>query len=199
MQNKPNLLDALMNVTSFYTVDYENIANCKLGENKPNLPNAQMNVSSILTKDYENQPLRGLPENKPNSNPIKPDIAQWIFGVTVVVISLPSRTLHFEELLKRWFARDIGSCFSMVKNLACAECLVSIQHEVARKRDCVRHHFGPGMVVVVHPAIAWSDAGHDGRSRWAACRGGAVSPAKEHAPLSQANQVGCLDWVFGVE
>jgi len=24
MQNKPNLLDALMNVTSFYTVDYEN-------------------------------------------------------------------------------------------------------------------------------------------------------------------------------
>lgn len=35
MQNKPNFLDALMNVTSFYTVDYENIANFKLGENKP--------------------------------------------------------------------------------------------------------------------------------------------------------------------
>ena len=36
MQNKANLLDALMNVTSLITVDYKNIANCKLGENKPN-------------------------------------------------------------------------------------------------------------------------------------------------------------------
>jgi len=36
MQNKPNLLNAQMNVTSFYAAVYENIANCKLGENKPN-------------------------------------------------------------------------------------------------------------------------------------------------------------------
>jgi len=36
MQNKPNFLDALMNVTSFYTVDYEIIANSILCENKPN-------------------------------------------------------------------------------------------------------------------------------------------------------------------
>jgi len=36
MQNKPNLLNALMNVTSLITVVYENIANSKLGENKPN-------------------------------------------------------------------------------------------------------------------------------------------------------------------
>ena len=36
MQNKPNLPDAQMNVTSLYTVDYENIANWKLGENKAN-------------------------------------------------------------------------------------------------------------------------------------------------------------------
>ena len=35
MQNKPNLLNAQMNVTSLITVDYENIANWKLGENKP--------------------------------------------------------------------------------------------------------------------------------------------------------------------
>ena len=35
MQNKPNLLNNQMNVTSFYTVDYENIANWTLGENKP--------------------------------------------------------------------------------------------------------------------------------------------------------------------
>jgi len=36
MQNKPNFLDALMNVTSFYTVDYENKSNWRLGENKAN-------------------------------------------------------------------------------------------------------------------------------------------------------------------
>ena len=36
MQNKPNLLDAQMNVRSFHSVDYENKSNLKLGENKPN-------------------------------------------------------------------------------------------------------------------------------------------------------------------
>ncbi len=36
MQNKPNFRNAQMNVTSFYTVDYENKSNWKLGENKPN-------------------------------------------------------------------------------------------------------------------------------------------------------------------
>jgi len=36
MQNKANLLNAKMNVTSFYTVDYENKSNWKLGENKAN-------------------------------------------------------------------------------------------------------------------------------------------------------------------
>jgi len=59
MQNKPNLLNALMNATSFYTVNYENKSNWTLGENKPNSnpikPNfrkAQMNVNSLITKDY---------------------------------------------------------------------------------------------------------------------------------------------------
>jgi len=36
MQNKANFPDALMNVISLITVDYENIANCILCENKPN-------------------------------------------------------------------------------------------------------------------------------------------------------------------
>jgi len=36
MQNKANLLDTQMNVTSLITADYENIANWKLGENKAN-------------------------------------------------------------------------------------------------------------------------------------------------------------------
>jgi len=72
IQNKPNFPDAQMNVTSIITVDYENIANCKLGENKANtkpnkanLLNDQMNVNKVLTKDYENERLRRRGENKP--------------------------------------------------------------------------------------------------------------------------------------
>ncbi len=42
-------------------------------QNKPNLLDAQMNVTSILTRDYEKFiPLAGQ-KNKPNSNPIKPN------------------------------------------------------------------------------------------------------------------------------
>ena len=73
MRNKPNLPKAQMNLTSLIKVDYENIANCKLGENKPNtgpikpnLLNAQMNVNKVLTKHYENVRLHGREKNKPN-------------------------------------------------------------------------------------------------------------------------------------
>jgi hypothetical protein len=78
MQNKANLLDAQMNLTFLITVDYENIANWKLGENKANtkpikanLLDAQMNVSSFITKEYKNKSNWKLGENKPNTNPIK--------------------------------------------------------------------------------------------------------------------------------
>ena len=39
-------------------------------QNKPNLLDAQMNVISILTEDYENKWQRKVGKNKPNSNPI---------------------------------------------------------------------------------------------------------------------------------
>jgi len=81
MQNKANLLDAQMNVTKVLTNEYENIANCKLGENKPNtkpnkanLPDDQMNVNNVnkvLTKDYENISNCTLAENKANTKPIQ--------------------------------------------------------------------------------------------------------------------------------
>ena len=45
-------------------------------QNKPNLPDAQMNVSSALTKYYENKRLCRRGENKPNSKPIKPNQTQ---------------------------------------------------------------------------------------------------------------------------
>ena len=62
MQNKPNLPDAQMNVSSFYTVDYENKSNWKLGENKAN------------TKPIQSQ-LKPIKANfKPKTNPIKPNL-----------------------------------------------------------------------------------------------------------------------------
>jgi len=74
MQNKPNLLDAQMNVSSILTTDYENIANWTLGENKPNSnpnkPNfqkAKMNVNLTLTKDYRKNDDFIVRINKPNS------------------------------------------------------------------------------------------------------------------------------------
>jgi len=50
MQNKPNLLNAQMNVTSLITVDYENIANCKLCENKPNSKPIKANQTQYKPK-----------------------------------------------------------------------------------------------------------------------------------------------------
>ena len=47
MQNKPNLPDAQMNVSSFYTVDYENKSNWKLGENKANTKPIKANTNPI--------------------------------------------------------------------------------------------------------------------------------------------------------
>jgi len=40
-------------------------------QNKPNLLNAQINVSVVITKYYENIPLSRGAENKPNSKPIQ--------------------------------------------------------------------------------------------------------------------------------
>jgi len=45
-------------------------------QNKANLLDAQMNVSSVLTKYYENKRLCRRGENKPNSNPIKPNLVR---------------------------------------------------------------------------------------------------------------------------
>ena len=40
----------------------------KQTQNKPNLLDAQMSVSSYITKDYENEPLSRRGENKPNQS-----------------------------------------------------------------------------------------------------------------------------------
>ncbi len=41
-------------------------------QNKPNLLDAQMNVSSAITMNYEQLTMNYANKNKPNSNPIKP-------------------------------------------------------------------------------------------------------------------------------
>ena len=80
MQNKANLLDDQMNLTSLITVDYENKSNWKLGENKPNTnpikPNfrkAQMNLKSSVTKIVGEFSLIGYFLNRLSkvANPIK--------------------------------------------------------------------------------------------------------------------------------
>jgi len=62
-----------MNVKSYNTTDYENIANWTLGENKPNsnpnkpnLKRAKMNINSIITKDYRKKDDFAVRINKPN-------------------------------------------------------------------------------------------------------------------------------------
>jgi hypothetical protein len=83
MQNKPNLLNAQINVTSVTIKNYEEKRPCSPRKNKPNSNPIQtqtnpitkrpkMNVNKVLTRGYENKRLRRCAENKPNSNPNKP-------------------------------------------------------------------------------------------------------------------------------
>jgi len=60
MQNKPNLLNAQMNVSAVKTKDYENIANWTLGENKPN-------TNPIKANQTQLKPIKC--QYKPNTNP----------------------------------------------------------------------------------------------------------------------------------
>ncbi len=46
-------------------------------QNKPNLLNSQMNITSFITKYYENVRLYRCGENKPNSKPIKANQTQY--------------------------------------------------------------------------------------------------------------------------
>ncbi len=90
MQNKPNLLNAQMNVSSFITKDYENIHPLGRHKNKansnpikPNLRNDKMNVSLYITKGYENKSLRRRSQNKPNQTQFKPNFQNDKMTVTL--------------------------------------------------------------------------------------------------------------------
>jgi len=51
MQNKPNFLDAQMNVSSILTTDYENTSNWTLGQNKPKQTQFAGGYNSIYYKE----------------------------------------------------------------------------------------------------------------------------------------------------
>ncbi len=84
MQNKANLPDAQMNVSSVLTKDYENkrlrrcvktnpIQTQYKAKTNPISEKPKMNESLFATKVYENITTFRLEQNKPNSNPIKPN------------------------------------------------------------------------------------------------------------------------------
>ena len=77
MQNKPNVKDAQINVSSYMKSKYEKLDTWLSGKNKPNSnpikPNlkiAKMNVKLYVIEDYRKNDDFVVRINKPNSNPI---------------------------------------------------------------------------------------------------------------------------------
>jgi len=73
MQNKPNLLDAQMNLNIYYTKAYNNETAFRWGKNKPNsnpikpnLQKAKMNVNLYVIEDYRKKDDFIVRINKPN-------------------------------------------------------------------------------------------------------------------------------------
>jgi len=66
MQNKPNLLNAQMDVNTIITMDYENISDWTLGENKPNSNPIQTQSNPIKANS---KPIQS--QFKANSKPIQ--------------------------------------------------------------------------------------------------------------------------------
>ena len=48
---------------------------CQFMQNKPNLLNAQMNITSVNTMNYELRTMNYFMQNKPNTKPIKPNFS----------------------------------------------------------------------------------------------------------------------------
>jgi len=89
MQNKPNLPDAQMNITSFYTKDYGNNRLADVAKTKPIQTQykaktnpisekPKMNVTSILTKDYENKSPSSPKKTNPIQTQYKPNQTQYL-------------------------------------------------------------------------------------------------------------------------
>ncbi|MHC4114024.1 MAG: hypothetical protein ACYSSL_01685 [Planctomycetota bacterium] len=76
-------------------------------QNKANLPNTQMNITTAVRKDYENERLRTRAKNKANSNPICSELVEpvpkgnpWLIPNARVL----QETSNFVEFL-RYFVK----------------------------------------------------------------------------------------------
>jgi len=100
MQNKANLQNTKMNVTSLLTKEYENFLTfcrrknkAKQSQNKANLLDDEMNVTTSITKDYENFLTFCRRKNKakqtqfePNFSPILALFSQfWLCNSSIFV------------------------------------------------------------------------------------------------------------------
>jgi hypothetical protein len=71
-------------------------------QNKPNLPNTQMNISSVKTRNYENKIAFCLAKSKPKTNPIKPNfIRLWRGGFKCNLVKMGNHEgkMFFTHLL----------------------------------------------------------------------------------------------------
>ncbi len=76
MQNKPNLLDAQMNVNPYNTTDYENKSNWTLGQNKPNsnpiAERVKLMQSVYLQRIMKKNAAKGYEKTKPKQTQTNP-------------------------------------------------------------------------------------------------------------------------------
>ncbi len=110
MQNKPNLLDAQMNVNTVITEDYENERLCRCGQNKanqsqykPNSRNVQIAVTLVKTRNYNN-------EQRTMNDYAKQTQSNPIFKKSRF---LKSRTIFQCSLIPWFISVRVSQCFSL--------------------------------------------------------------------------------------
>ena len=84
MQNKPNLPNTQMNITSVNTMNYEQRTTNYFMQNKANLPDTQILVNYVLTMDYVNIRLRRHRQNKAKQSQFKPNFRKAKMNVSSV-------------------------------------------------------------------------------------------------------------------
>ena len=68
-------------------------------QNKPNLLDAQMNVNTVITMNYEQITMNNANKNKPNSNPNKPNFKRGTYTVLRSVAQEAADTIIFNLFL----------------------------------------------------------------------------------------------------
>jgi len=93
MQNKPNLLDAQMNVSNVKTMNYKNLSRWRDKKTNPNKAktnpissNAKMNINLLITKDYIKKDDFAVRKNKPKTNPIQTQSKPILKGMNLTFV-----------------------------------------------------------------------------------------------------------------